>query len=159
LSDTEHAAIAAPSGPRLRLGGRLGIDPDAIARAEAALAGLSSNFEAWMADEITKLDAARARIDSEGLTSEAAEGLYMRAHDLKGLGATYQYPLVTRLAASMCRLTHDPTRRASMPMALVDAHIHAIRRAVAEKVRTDEDPWGAATAADLEARASAVPGG
>lgn len=158
MNDTEHAAVA-PGGPRLRLGGRLGIDPGAIARAEAALAGLSTNFETWMADEIAKLDAARVRINAEGLTGEAAEGLYMRAHDLKGLGATYQYPIVTRLAASLCRLTHDSAKRTSMPMALVDAHIDAIRRAVAEKIRTDEDPWAAATVTSLEDRAATALGG
>ena len=49
---------------KLKLGGgRLGaIDPAAIARAEAALKSLSSNFTQWLADEITKLDAAREQV-------------------------------------------------------------------------------------------------
>ena len=42
------------------------------------------------------------RIRAEGLTPETAENLYFRAHDLKGLGATYGYPLVTRIAGSLC---------------------------------------------------------
>src|SRR5438046_2269221 len=84
--------IQVPNTLRLKVGGRLGgIDPAAIAKAEAALKSLSGNFAEWLQDEVTKLEAARQRIKTEGLTAEATEGLYLRAHDLKGLGATYEY--------------------------------------------------------------------
>jgi hypothetical protein len=143
-------------GPRLRLGGGLAADPDAIARAEAALKSLSANFETWMADELKKLLAARAAIGQSGLVGETGEELYRRAHDLKGLGATYEYPIVTRLAASLCRLTHDAMRRASVPMPLVDDHIEAVRHAVEGQIKTEDDPWAASAASDLEARTNQV---
>src|SRR5438067_3775780 len=106
LSDQNSSqVIPAPNTLRLKVGGRLGgIDPAAIAKAEAALKSLSGNFAEWLQDEVTKLEAARQRLKTEGLTSEATEGLYLRAHDLKGLGATYEYPLVTRIAGSLCKL-------------------------------------------------------
>ncbi|HEV2365811.1 MAG TPA: Hpt domain-containing protein [Caulobacteraceae bacterium] len=140
---------SAPAGGlRLRLGG---FDPDAVARAEAALKSLSANFEAWLADEIAKLKAARGRIDSAGLTAETAEALYMRAHDLKGLGATYQYPIITTIAGLLCKFTDKPEQRLKAPLALVDAHIGAIEAAVAGDIRTEEDPRGAAAVAALDA--------
>ena len=109
--------IQAPNTLRLKVGGRLGaIDPAAIAKAEAALKSLSGNFAEWLADEVAKLDAARQRVRAEGLTAEAAENLYLRAHDLKGLGATYEYPLVTRIAGSLCKLIDDPDKRADAPL-------------------------------------------
>jgi len=160
LSESEiRPAAIAPVFPRLRLGGGPGADPSAVARAEAALKSLSANFETWMADELAKIEAARARISAEGLTAETGEGLYMRAHDLKGLGATYEYPIVTRLAGSLCELIHDPASRAKAPMALVDSHLAAIKRAVADKIRTDDHPWARATSEDLEARVAEVRGG
>src|SRR5437762_8284246 len=123
--------IQVPNTLRLKVGGRLGgIDPAAIAKAEAALKSLSGNFAEWLQDEVTKLEAARQRLKTEGLTSEATEGLYLRAHDLKGLGATYEYPLVTRIAGSLCKLIDDPTKRSDAPMFLVDAHIDAIKASV-----------------------------
>ena len=42
------------------------------------------------------------------------------AHDLKGLGATYQYPLVTRLAGSLCKMIDDPQTRLNAPMNIID---------------------------------------
>src|ERR1700749_3156620 len=109
--------IQVPNTLKLKVGGRFGgIDPAAIAKAEAALKGLSSNFAQWLQDEIAKLDASRARIKAEGWSAETAESLYLRAHDLKGLGSTYEFPLITRLAASLCRLIDDPETRLNAPM-------------------------------------------
>jgi len=142
---------AAPGGLRLKFGGRLGaIDPAAIAKAEAALKSLSGNFAEWLADEVAKLEAARQRIRAEGLTPESSENLYLRAHDLKGLGATYEYPIVTRIAGSLCKLIDDPAKRSGAPMFLVDAHIDAIKAAVKGGIQTDAHPTGQALVTELE---------
>jgi hypothetical protein len=145
--------IQVPNTLRLKVGGRLGaIDPAAIAKAEAALKSLSGNFAEWLADEVSKLEAARQRVRAEGLTTEAAENLYLRAHDLKGLGATYEYPLVTRIAGSLCKLIDDPDKRAEAPLFLVDAHIDAIKAAVKGSIQTDSNPVGLALVTELEQR-------
>ena len=89
------------------------------------------------------------------MTPAASETLYMRAHDLKGLGATYEFPLVTRLAASLCRLIEDAATRTKAPLTLIDAHIDAIKAAVRDDIKTDEHPLGKVLAAELEGRVAA----
>ena len=149
---TTAEVIQVPNTLKLKVGGRGGIDMAAIAKAEAALKSLSGNFAQWLQDEITKLDEARQRVRVEGLTADSGEGLYLRAHDLKGLGATYEFPLVTRLAASLCRLIDDPETRLKAPMFLVDAHIDAIKAAVRGDIKVDTHPVGKALAEELEGR-------
>lgn len=145
--------IQVPNTLRLKVGGRFGaIDPSAIAKAEAALKSLSGNFSQWLNDEVTKLEAARQRVKSEGMTSETMECLYLRAHDLKGLGTTYEFPLITRIGASLCRLIDDKDKRMQAPMALIDAHIDAIKAAVRDEIKTEEHPVGKALIQALEAR-------
>ena len=145
--------IQAPNTLRLKVGGRLGgIDPAAIAKAEAALKSLSGNFAEWLNDELVKLDSARQRIRTDGLTTETAETLYLRAHDLKGLGATYEFPLVTRIAGSLCKLIDDPDSRLEAPMFLVDAHIDAIMASVRGNIRTEDHPIGRKLVEELEGR-------
>lgn len=147
--------MPSPSGAlRLKLGGgRLGsIDPQAIAKAEAALKSLSANFAQWLEDEVGKLDSARRAVATLGVTTESMESLYLRAHDLKGLGGTYGFPLVTRIAASLCRLIDDKDKRLFVSMSLVDAHIEAIRTAVRDGVKTDDDAGGQILVAELERR-------
>jgi hypothetical protein len=134
-----------------KVGSRFSLDAEAVARAEAALKSLSGQFAQWLDDEIVKLEAARSEVRAKGLTTETAEVLYMRAHDLKGLGATYEFPLVTRIAGSLCKLIDNPQTRLSAPMALVDAHIDAIKAAVRDDIKSDSHPVGRALAEELEA--------
>ncbi len=142
-----------PNTLRMKVGGGFGgIDANAIAKAEAALQAMSAQFGQWLDDEIIKLDAAQAAIRAQGLTADNGEALYCRAHDLKGLGTTYEYPLVTRLAGSLCKLLDDASRRMDAPMMLVDAHVDAIKAVVRDKIQTDEHPTGRVLAEALEAR-------
>ena len=143
---------------RLKVGGgRLGaIDPAAIAKAEAALKSLASNFTQWLNDEITKLEAARQNVRAQGVSAETMENLYLRAHDLKGLGTTYGYQLITRISASLCRLIDDKEKRATVPLELVDAHIDAIKAAVRDDIKSDEHPVGRVLVEELERRVKAM---
>jgi hypothetical protein len=147
------AQITPPTNSlRLKVGGGFGINADAIAKAEEALKAMSAQFGQWLNDEIVKLDKAQTDIREQGYTPATAEALYFRAHDLKGLGTTYEYPLVTRIAGSLCKMLDDADRRMTAPIAILDAHIDAIRAVVRDQIKTDEHPTGRALAETLEAR-------
>ena len=79
-----------------------------------------------------------------------ADRLYLHAHDLKGLGGTYQFPLVTRVAGSLSKLLAEPDTRAHAPLNLVDAHIQAIRAIVRDDIRAADHPVGVALCQTLE---------
>lgn len=152
MSNPPHV-IRPPNPLRAKVGGGFGgIDASAIARAEEALKAMSAQFGQWLLDEVAKLDQAQADIRVQGYTPETAEALYFRAHDLKGLGATYEYPLVTRIAGSLCRMLDNADRRMQAPLDVVDAHIDAIRAVVRDQIKTDEHPTGRDLAETLEAR-------
>lgn len=153
----EAQRIQPPNDLRLKVGGGGfgGIDANALAKAEAALKSLSAQFDTWLDDEMAKLDAARAAIDAGGHTVETAEALYMRAHDLKGLGGTYGFPLVTRVAASLCKLTDKAETRLMAPLYLIDAHIHAVKAIVRDQIRDEDHPVGVALATELENKVAA----
>jgi len=145
--------IRPPNTLRMKVGGAFGgIDANAIAKAEEALKAMSAQFGQWLQDEIVKLDKAQADIRTEGYNAQTAENLYFRAHDLKGLGTTYQYPLVTRLAGSLCKMMDDPAKRMAAPMVLIDAHIDAIKAVVRDQIQTDDHPTGKILAETLEAK-------
>ena len=145
--------IRPPNTLRLKVGGNFGgIDALAIAKAEEALKAMSSQFGQWLDDEIVKLDKAQTDIKEQGYNTATAEALYYRAHDLKGLGTTYQYPLVTRMAGSLCKMMDDPVKRMAAPMLLLDAHIDAIKAVVRDKIQTADHPTGKVLVETLEAR-------
>lgn len=148
--------IRRPNILRSKVGGSFGgIDAAAVARAEEALRTLSSQFGQWLQDEMVKLETAENAIRSEGYNAQTAEALYFRAHDLKGLGTTYEYPLVTRVAGSLCRLMDDAEHRLNAPWPLIEAHISAIRAIVRDKIQAEDHPVGRELAEALEAEVKA----
>ena len=148
-SDVEVINVPNMLAPRVgvKLGG---LAPNALAKAEAALKELSGQFSQWLEDEIVKLETAREAVRTEGLNKATADRLYLHAHDLKGLGGTYQFPLVTRVAASLSKMLSEPEQRIKAPMNLVDAHIQAIRAIVRDEIRAADHPVGVALCQTLE---------
>lgn len=134
---------------------RLRIDDDAVARAEAALAAMSVNFEEWLKAEITKLSGAMAAVQGDGRSDSNMETLYHRAHDLKGLGATYGYPIISQIAGTLCRLIDNPEKRRTSPLLLIELHVEAIKAAARNRITTDEDAIGRALVKELEAKVEA----
>jgi HPt (histidine-containing phosphotransfer) domain-containing protein len=108
---------------------------DPVARAEAALAQLSSEFSGWMDDECEQLDRARRSVRQAGMAAQQREALFRAAHDIKGQAATLGFPLVAAVAESLCLLideTDDPRR---IPLALIDQHVDAVRAIIREHDR------------------------
>jgi hypothetical protein len=104
------------------------IDP--VARAEQALADLSSEFSDWMAKDCDRLDAARHELKANGWSKPISDELFRSAHDIRGHAETFGFPLAAPVADSLCRLiehTPDPTR---IPFVLVDQHVDGVRAIV-----------------------------
>ena len=82
-------------------------DRDPLTDAEEALEHLSVQFQSWMDDECAQLDRARQLLRVQGLTDETRQILFRAAHDIKGHGATFGYPLAADVADSLCRLIEN----------------------------------------------------
>ena len=138
--------LARKVGPNFKLSGA-----SSILKAEQALKSLASNFGEWLENEITALEQVRGTLKQAGLTKEVADQLSIRALDLKGLGTTYEHPLVSRIGACLFRLL-DETRPADVPLALIDAHVDAVRAIVRNQIRDAAHPVGEALISELEKR-------
>ena len=137
--------INPPNKLKAKLGGRLkAFDAEAIARAEAALANMSGQFEDWLNDEVDKLLATHKVILDKDHSEKDMENFYRAAHDLKGLGTTYGYPIVSQFASSLCRLIDSPEGRKNAPIALLTAHVDAINAAIKQRIKEDTNPVGRA---------------
>jgi chemotaxis protein histidine kinase CheA len=110
---------------------------DPVARAEQALAQLSSEFSGWMDTECERLDQARHRLKSIGFNRATREELFHAAHDIKGEAATFGFPWVASLAESLSRLVEHTPDMNRIPLTLVDQHVDAIRAMIRESARPD----------------------
>lgn len=127
-----------------------GFDLAAIERAEAALAELSVEFDDWMAKETDRLTAARDAIAAEGLNEATRAQLYSAAHDIKGEGATFGYPLAARIADTLCGLMDGIADETALPLDLMMQHVEAIRAIVRENAKGADHPLALAMAEQLD---------
>ena len=100
-------------------------EPDPVARAEQALFELSGDFSRWMESECERLDAAR-HAAAAGFTEQTRDELFRAAHDIKGEAATFGFPLIEPVAASLCRLIEHSPDPARIPLMLIDQHVDGI---------------------------------
>jgi len=130
----DHEVITPPNPLAHAVSDAAGHD-DPVARAEAALAQLSSEFSGWMDADWVRLDQARCRAHQSGMKGYPVEALFRAAHDIKGQAATLGFPQVSTVAESLCRLierVRDPER---LPRELIDKHVDAVRAILREQVR------------------------
>lgn len=112
-------------------------EDDPVARAEKALAGLSSEFGSWMEEECVRLDKARHSVSVGGFIKTNKDALFHAAHDIKGEAATFGYPAVAAAADSLCRLIEHTPDAMRIPIKLVDQHVDAVRAIYREYSRSD----------------------
>lgn len=112
-------------------------EEDPVARAEKALAELSSEFGDWMESECERLDEARREVSAKGFTKTGKDALFHAAHDIKGEAATFGYPAVAAAADSLCRLIELTPEAKRIPAKLVDQHVDAVRAIYREYSRSD----------------------
>lgn len=133
-------------------------DAQALQRAETALQGLSSQFQHWLEDDVIRLSGARDAARGSGWADDKLCDLRFAAHDLKGVGATYEYPLITGICSSLCRLleTRDARSAARRIPQLIDAHVDAVRAATRDQIKTTDHPIGRALLDALTAQVDAL---
>jgi HPt (histidine-containing phosphotransfer) domain-containing protein len=133
----DHEVITPPHELRKAVAFATAGDDDPIARAEAALSGLSSEFSAWMQSECERLEAARQDVMRLGFTENTHDALFRAAHDIKGEAATFGYPEVAGVAESLCRLIEHAPETTMIPEKLLDQHVDAVRAIIREHARPD----------------------
>lgn len=80
------------------------LDPEALKRAEAALAALQQSYIEWAETDYARLDAAwTVCVTGSDRDGAALRRLFQIAHDMKGQAATFDYPLVGDLGDRLCR--------------------------------------------------------
>ena len=136
-------------------GGHGGVDMAALKRAEQAMETLKSNFGDWLADDVRVLVEARARYAATP-DAGARAALLRAAHDIKGQAATFNYPLIARVAGSLSKLIGEVPENAAIPLSLIDAHVNAIQVIHKQSMQNNGDQIALALCSELDARVEEI---
>jgi hypothetical protein len=122
-----------------------------LARAQAAVADLARNFAESAVADLDRCAAflKTAREQPEARAASIKE-IYGIAHNLKGQGTSFGYPLITRIGQSLCQLTRRDCVFSDADLGIVQAHLDAIRLVLAKDIKGDGGAIGDKLGARLE---------
>jgi chemotaxis protein histidine kinase CheA len=126
-------------------------DFNPLSEAEQAMEELSEQFGSWMEDECQALENARQLVHRQGLTEEVRQTLFRAAHDIKGHGTTFGYPMSSDVADSLCRMIENTADASRIPLAFIDQCVNAVRAIIREQGNPNADEMAAELAKELRA--------
>jgi chemotaxis protein histidine kinase CheA len=128
-----------------------GIDVAALKRAEAAVDVLKVDFQEWIGEDVERLAKARERFAKDN-DQDARSALFRAGHDIKGQASTFEFPLIARVATSLCKLIDATAAPESISLGLIDAHVAAIRIIFRDKIKDPSNRMAMELCEELEAR-------
>lgn len=106
--------------------------------AEEQLQRATLDFTEWAHDYLKKLSfLCDKAVKSSGGRSEVFEEINLLAHELRGQGGTFGYPLITTFGKMLYETTGKSCRKDDNAVEVVKAHIDAMRAVLRDKVSGD----------------------
>ncbi|NMM44518.1 response regulator [Rhodospirillaceae bacterium KN72] len=134
-----------PRGLKAKLaGGRSGdpnepaFDPALIEAAEGKIANMEGDYADWVAHSIDELSQAHHRMveEPERAVLHMAT-VHEIAHELRGQGGIFGYPLMTQFGKSLYDVTDEESQVSPQLLDLIDAHIDLIKVVTKQKIKGD----------------------
>ena len=153
--DESGILVQQPSSLRDKVGAsKTGDTVEAMmARAEQAVEVLSEEFVDWINEDIARLQTAHdAMTKNSDDPRQAMDKIFNVAHDMRGQGGSFGFPLITRIGSSLCRYIEGRDWASSAAdVQVVSAHIGALKIVLGRKIRGDGDDVSQTVADELEA--------
>lgn len=131
-----------------------GIDLDMLEKAEQLIAGMQDSYLEWVDEDLRKLQALEAQLD--GATApriQVFKDIFSIAHDVKGQGGSFDYPLMTMIGNHLCRYIErlGDAEPSDKNVEVVKVHIAALRLVIAQRMSGDGGKMGDNLIRGLEA--------
>ncbi|NVJ97585.1 MAG: Hpt domain-containing protein [Alphaproteobacteria bacterium] len=115
--------------------GKVSISAEALEAAEKALEKMAEDYPDWVSGLIVKLQEQHGRcVDTPEKRRDCFEAINHIAHDMKGQGGTFGYPLITTIADSLYGFTYSREGITDNQVELVKAHLDAMRAVIRGRV-------------------------
>ncbi|MFT6583592.1 MAG: hypothetical protein ACJAU6_004047 [Alphaproteobacteria bacterium] len=118
-----------------------GIDPEAVARAEPIVESMRGRFLDWLGKSQAAIAEKQTMLNSKtGNHAALLAEIKGVAHEMKGMGGTFGYPLVTRVGRTLEHYLIEAEVAGDADLSIVQDHISAIgEMMLAFKVDLDGD--------------------
>ena len=130
---------------------RSNIAAEVLARAEAIVGRLSAEFPAHASRDVNMLEEAAALMAGEGRVVDPYYAEIWRiAHDIRGQGSLFGYPLLSRLAGTLCFAMRTLEPQDDAIPTIISSHVAGMRALLDHGITGAEDRSALTIAAALE---------
>ena len=111
-----------------------------LAAADNKISGASLGFTDWATTDIAEALTAVEKLAGDGEVEESKNLIFRVAHDMKGQGTTFGFPLATRIAGLLC----DFLRSTEIPLSadmvsVIRAHLATLNLILKQNIKGDGD--------------------
>ncbi|NVJ70113.1 MAG: Hpt domain-containing protein [Alphaproteobacteria bacterium] len=112
---------------------------------------LVAQFLEWTGSAMLEMrDIVNGMADTEAKDADTSTRLYDLSHNIKGMGASFDFQLMTSVGTSLCK--YIKTADGDLSKRVIDAHVRAFEVVLEHKIKGDGGEKGAA----LESRLAAI---
>ena len=132
-------------------GEALTIDPKALEAANAALEKMSEDYPDWVGKIIVELREHLMRcIDTPADRTKRYAKIREIAHDMKGQGGTFGYPLMTAFATSLVDCVGPKSGTSDNHIEIIKSHIDSMSAVIKDRVKGNGGEIGKALTLGLK---------
>ncbi len=103
---------------------------------ENIVASLGGQYLEWVEADLVKLDASLAKIEtSDTIESASVRDFRKIVHDIRGMGGTFEFDLVTTIADQVHSLVHAFESFGPEQVVALQVHVGALKVVVAERLK------------------------
>jgi chemotaxis protein histidine kinase CheA len=159
MADDKAKVFQPPNMLRAKVGNKPGPNLDQmVAAAQTALSEMKEDFESWIRDDLLSLKESVAALHRAADPAVLAR-IKMQAHEIKGQGATYGYPLLTT-AGDLLHLFIDKNPEvAAQNLDIIDAHVDFMTLVLSQGLRDQGDAMAQGILTGLQTAAKKAHGG
>jgi len=153
MSDDDVEIITPPNSlkSKVTVGGPGAVDPQALERAEKAIASMTDDYLDWVRQDLIKIDAAfDALRNAEGERKDELDAVFQLAHDIKGQGGSFGYDLMTALGNQLCRMIERLDHCDDDVIDAIGVHIDSMKLVIGQDLKGDGGAAGEKMLAGLE---------
>ena len=147
--------IEPPRTLKSKVGGSGAVSAEMLARADDAIAKLAVEYPDLAMQDVDALAALveKAAADPK-LRAQWLEQIFEASDEIRGLGAMFDYPLITSIADSLCSITEHLDTFDDKGVEIARAHLEAMHAVITNRVTGDKNEVGQQIAAAWKSRST-----
>lgn len=108
---------------------------EAIEAAETAVAELAKDYPQRAGEKLSDLERAFAAMPASGEARGPIEAVFAIAHEIRGEGGAFGFPLVTAIAANLCEILEDKDQVDEQLHEAIGVHISSLKLVLSEPLK------------------------